>query len=280
VKGAELIGQTRRFPSRSIEGGPMPAQPTPVWRIKKTIAAAVVGFVLFSAMSLSAQVEQVFKGDMCLGPEGREPIMQGDQATLPCTVGHPKRSAKYILFNAEDKTTYQLEGHTNPSEFAGRAVVVVGTLNTATNTIYVEDIFRAVPPKILHSASVYIDCDACPRGMAAAWRAAFQELGDWGKFEIVPDPKKADLVFLFAANPYLGDYVTRDGPDKRPVAIETTYMNVIDPKTGESLWNDSRQMGSLFVAKATRAMISELKLRIEEENQADPQLLLQRHKAH
>jgi hypothetical protein len=280
VKGAELIGQTRRFALPSVEGVPVPAQPAPVWRIKKAISAAVVACVLFGAMSLSAQVEQVFRGDMCLGPEGREPIMQGDQATLPCTVKHPKRGARYILFNAENKTTYQLEGHTNPTEFAGRAVVVVGTLNPATNTIYVEDVFRAVPPKILHAASVYIDCDACPRGMAAAWRAAFQQLEDWGKFDIVPDPKKADLVFLFAANPYLGDYVTRDGPDKRPVAIETTYMNVVDPQTGESLWSDSRRMGSLFVAKATKEMISELKLRIEEENQADPQLLLHKHQAH
>ncbi len=93
--------------------------------------------------------------------------------------------------------------------------------------------------------------------MAAAWRAAFEELSDWGRYDIDPDPKKADLIFLFSANPYLGDYVTRDGPDKRGVAVDITYMNVVDPQTGENLWGDSRQWGSLFVAKATKDLIEE-----------------------
>ena len=123
--------------------------------------------------------------------------------------------------------------------------------------------FRALPPKVTQAKSVYIDCDACPRGMAAAWLAAFQALTDWGRFDITPDPKKADLIFLFSANPYLGDYVTRDGPDKRPVGIDITYMDVVDPHTGESYWDDSKQWGAFFVARATKDLIGEFKEELE-----------------
>jgi hypothetical protein len=99
--------------------------------------------------------------------------------------------------------------------------------------------------------------------MAAAWLAAFEGLTDWGRFDITPDPRKADLIFLFSANPYLGDYVTRDGPDKRPVAVDITYMDVVDPKTGESYWNDSKQWGAFFVARATKDLIAEFKQQLE-----------------
>jgi len=141
-------------------------------------------------------------------------------------------------------------------------------LDEATGTIHVDNMFRALPPKVTQAKSVYIDCDACPRGMAAAWRAAFQKLSDWGRFDILPDPKKADLIFLFSANPYLGDYVTRDGPDKRVVFIKITYMDVVDPHTGTSLWDDSREWGSWRVASATEDMIGELRHELELEEGA------------
>jgi hypothetical protein len=235
--------------------------------------------VLFSALSVFAQGEQVFKGDICLGPEGRTPIVENGQSRLPCTIPHPKRGAKYILFNSETKATYQLEGHGKAKAYAGRTVVVVGTLDQSTGTIHVDEIYRAVPPKVMQAKSVYIFCDACPRGMAAAWRAAFQALGDWGKFDVTPDPKSADLVFIFSANPYVGDYVTRDGPDKRQVNVDITYMNVVDPQTGQNLWGDSRQWGSLFVPKATRDLIQELRTQMEEETQNDPQALADKHRS-
>lgn len=233
--------------------------------------------VLFVAVSLFAQGEQVFKGDICLGPQGRTPIVRNGQVMLPCTVAHPKRGAKYVLFNPENKISYQLDGHPDPKTFAGKTVVLLGTLDQATSTIHIDAIFPRLPPKISQAKSVYIDCAACLRGMAAAWRAAFQELEDWGKYDVTPDPNRADLIFLFSANPYLGDYITRDGPDKRPVFVDITYMNVVDPQTGQSLWGDSRQWGSLRVAKATKDMITELKLQLAEDSQIDSQSFLDRH---
>lgn len=113
--------------------------------------------------------------------------------------------------------------------------------------------------KIKRADSVAIDCSACPRSLAEAGKVAKQELLVWNRFRIVEDPKKADLIFMFSANPYLGDYLTRDGPDKRPVRIDGTIMTVVDPHTGEELWSDSMHWGSWRVGSATRALINELR---------------------
>ena len=119
--------------------------------------------------------------------------------------------------------------------------------------------------KIKRATSVAIDCSACPRALAKAGPAAEQELTNWKRFRIVSDPKQADLVFMFSGNPYMGDYLTRKGPDTRPVKINGTIMTVIDPHTGEELWTDSRTWGSLRVASASRALIDELRSELEGE---------------
>jgi len=112
---------------------------------------------------------------------------------------------------------------------------------------------------------VAIDCSACPRSLAEAGKSAKKALLAWNRFRLVEDPTKADLIFMFSANPYLGDYLTRKGPDTRPVRIEGTIMTIIDPHTGEELWSDSRRWGSIRVAAATRDLIEELRGEMEVE---------------
>jgi len=119
-----------------------------------------------------------------------------------------------------------------------------------------------LPGKILQANSVYVDC-VCPRGLAVARGTALSQLRVWGRFQIAENHREADLVFLFSGNPYLGDYITRDGPDNRPVAIESTIMTVIDPNTGQALWTDSRHTGSWRVSGATKDLIEELRNQME-----------------
>jgi hypothetical protein len=273
MRARKFARHARLFRWPWIGRGSQLRESIPVLHSKKIVVIAGA-WLLLGAWNVSAQGEQIFKGKICVGSEGRTPTVVNGETTLPCLVPHPKRGVKYILFNAENKTTYHLDGHWKAKSFVGMEVDLVGTLDTATGTIYVDEINRALPAKIMQASSVYIDCDACPRGMAAAWRAAFDEIENWGRFDITPDPKKADLIFIFSANPYLGDYVTRDGPDTRGVKVNITYMDVVDPLTGRGLWGDSREWGSLFVAKATKDLILELKLRMVEESQSDPQSLL------
>jgi len=119
-----------------------------------------------------------------------------------------------------------------------------------------------LPQKIMQADSVYVDC-VCPRALAVARDTALHELQSWGRFRISQDRRETDLVFLFSGNPYLGDYTTRDGPDKRPVAIEFTILTVIDPHTGESLWTDSRRWGSWRVSGASKDLIYGLRQQME-----------------
>jgi len=116
--------------------------------------------------------------------------------------------------------------------------------------------------KIMQAKSALIVCE-CPRGLAVAESRALQELQRWGRFQLVHKRNEADVVFLFSGNEYLGDYLTRDGPDPRPVAVDTTIMTVVDAKTGENLWSDSRRWGSWRVAHATEELIAEFKQQIE-----------------
>ncbi len=116
----------------------------------------------------------------------------------------------------------------------------------------------SLPAKVMQGNSVYVDC-VCPRALAVAHSRAIQQLQEWGRFQVVGTPRQADLIFLFSGNPYLGDYLTRDGPDKRPVFIESTIMTIIDPQTGAALWTDSRRWGSWRVDGATKDLIEELK---------------------
>jgi hypothetical protein len=114
--------------------------------------------------------------------------------------------------------------------------------------------------------------------MAKAKPAAFEELTSWNRFAQAADPKSADLIFLFSANRYLGDYLTRDGPDKRPVHVGTVYLNILDPRTGQSLWGDAERGGSFLVGASTRDLIDELREWMEAEDHADQRkLFLERH---
>jgi hypothetical protein len=245
------------------------------FRIEKAVLA-VAACMLFSAGSLFAQGEQIFKGQItrctCAGADEHAGTPNRDATTAACSIACANKGAKYVLTDTKNNAVYQLDKQRKSKSFAGQYVMVVGTLNKATGTIHVGEMVHALPPKVTEARSVFIYCDACPRGMAKAKLAAFEELEGWNRFDVLDDPTKADLIFLFSANPYLGDYVTRDGPDRRPVSVDVTYMNVVDPHTGENFWGDSKQWGSMLVGKATRDLIAEFREQLEEETQTNQSL--------
>jgi hypothetical protein len=121
-----------------------------------------------------------------------------------------------------------------------------------------------LPTKIMQATSVFVDC-VCPQGLAVARETALQQLQNWGRFQISEQRWQSDLIVLFSGNAYIGDYITRDGPDERPVVVDFTIMTVIDPKTGQSLWTDSRRWGSLRVRSATKDLIQELRQQMEDQ---------------
>jgi hypothetical protein len=242
-------------------------KPTRGFRFKKLMVGVAV-WALFGALNLAAQ-NQAFKGaitdSMCAGPKGHAALLKAGESVADCTIACVKMGARFVLLSPQNKAVYQLDDQARPKAFASRNVLVVGTLDKGSNTIHVMQLLPALAAKVMQAKSVYVDCDACVRGMAKANQAALDGLLDWKRFHSVQDSQKADLVLLFSANKYLGDYVTRHGPDTRPVRVVITYMDVVDPHTGESLWADSRTAGSWRVAGATKDLIAEFRGRVEAE---------------
>ena len=58
-----------------------------------------------------------------------------------CTQGCVKMGGKYVLFNAQDGTVYELDDQKKPADFAGEKVKVKGTLDG--KTIHVQSIGKA-----------------------------------------------------------------------------------------------------------------------------------------
>jgi len=231
--------------------------------------AAVAACALLGAVNASAQ-SQAFKGaimdSMCAGPKGHTAMLKPGETMAECTLTCVKAGAKFVLYNPQTRTVYQLEDQTKPKAFAGRNVLLIGALGADDESIKIAEILPALSAKVMQAKSVYIDCDQCVRGMTKANQAAIDALVDWKRFTIVQDPQKADLVLLFSPNPYLGDYVTRKGPDTRPVRLLVTYLDVVDPHTGVSYWSDSSKEGSWRVGSATKGLIGRFRGRMEAED--------------
>jgi hypothetical protein len=90
------------------------------------------------------------------------------------------------------------------------------------------------------------------------------ELKKWGKFQVVPDRKQADLIILLSADPYKnGNIILASGQtgtvdangqvykDNVPKFNKLSptrygYLTVIDAKTADSLWSDEHVWGGLL----------------------------------
>jgi hypothetical protein len=126
---------------------------------------------------------------------------------------------------------------------------------------------KETPPlsiKILQAKTVYVDCD-CRKEMAVSVPSALPELLDWGRYQLSPDRHHADLILMFSMNPYLNDYLTRDGPDKRPALVDYTILTVIDGHTGQYLWTAYKRWGYMLVSEASRSLMHEFRMAVAAE---------------
>jgi hypothetical protein len=227
----------------------------------KRVLVAVSAFVLSGTFTLAARGQHLMTGQICEQPSG--PAAGSEKSQVDCKIDKLKRGDRVVFVNGGDRAAYRIDGGKKAKPFAGMNVVVIGSIDERAGTIDISDIFQTLSPVAMKAKTIYIDCDACPRGMSAAWRAAFEALSDWGRFDILPEPMGADLILIVSANPYLGDYLTRDGPDRRPVFLKTTYMDLVDPHTGQSLWGDSKVLGSWLIPRSTKDLVGELKDRFK-----------------
>ena len=139
-----------------------------------------------------------------------------------------------------------------------------------------------LPPEILSAKTIYIDNQS---GIAKIGDRTFEQITKWGRWQVVSDRHKADLILLLSAREYNGGYVTTGGgttgtiddngninTTTQPtytsrVSVNYTYVTVIDPKTGDSLWSNSKRWGNLYNGfhSASKGLIDDLMKRIKEE---------------
>ena len=138
-----------------------------------------------------------------------------------------------------------------------------------------------LPSAVLTAKTIYVDNQS---GVAVMGDRAYDELRKWGRFEIVDNPQKADMVLLLSVTSYDAGYVlngtgqtvgANDGStnsqvysegEARHVEIPDAHVTLIDPKTGTRLWSDVRRAG--VYKSATRELVKELRDRISEQEKA------------
>ena len=114
----------------------------------KKLAIGLSGSLALLAVSLAAQQGQTFTGEImdsqCAMMGSHEKMVQkeriGTEDKKQCTLACIKMGGKFVLYNAANKTVYQLDDQKKPEPFAGANVSVTGTLDRTNNTIHVTDI--------------------------------------------------------------------------------------------------------------------------------------------
>jgi hypothetical protein len=155
-------------------------------------------------------------------------------------------------------------------------LLVVSSIALSTLAFAKDKHHLPLPPQITSAKTIYIDNQS---GLAKLGDRAYEQLTKWGRWQVVTERQKADLILLLSAHQYDGGYVgnTTGRVDENgnisatssstPVTVGYTFITVVDPKTGDNLWSDSKRWGNLYTGfhSATKGLVDELMKRINEE---------------
>jgi hypothetical protein len=112
--------------------------------MKKGTLALAIGLFLFGGVGFAA--DKTYTGEImdsaCAAAGSHDGMTKGNpnMTAKDCTLGCVKHGAKFVLYNADTKTVYQLDDQKKPEQFAGAKVTVTGTLDDSTKTIHVAKI--------------------------------------------------------------------------------------------------------------------------------------------
>jgi TonB family protein len=117
------------------------------------------------------------------------------------------------------------------------------------------------PQTIASAKTVYFEDKSA---VDAVGQKALAELNKWGRFKIVQDRKKADLILVLSSDPYQGGNLTYSGGqtgtidssghiERDPVPnynkqapVRYAFLTVLDGRTGKDLWSASQRWGGLL----------------------------------
>jgi hypothetical protein len=121
----------------------------------KKLVMGLVASVILWGVGLAAEKDSTFTGEIsdryCTMANSHEEMMKRHnvQTSKDCIPACVKAGGKYVLIDATTKSVYVLDALEKPARFAEQKVKVTGTLDKATQTIHVRDIFPAGSPSRL-----------------------------------------------------------------------------------------------------------------------------------
>ena len=117
------------------------------------------------------------------------------------------------------------------------------------------------PQAIASAKTIYFEDKS---GVDAVGKKASAELSKWGRFQIVQDPKKADLIILLSTDPGQGGNLIVSGGQTATIDSQGhveedrvpsfhkldparhAFLTVTDARSGASLWSSSQRWGGLL----------------------------------
>ena len=136
-------------------------------------------------------------------------------------------------------------------------IILATAILCASIPIFAKTKHAPLPDQIIQAKTIFIDSQS---GIADLSDKTYDELTKWGRFKSVSTAKDADVVLVVSANAYVAGYRTSShgtasGTDTdtsidvesqtTPEVGRTTYLTVVDPKTGGALWTDLRSDGEV-----------------------------------
>lgn len=131
-----------------------------------------------------------------------------------------------------------------------------------------------LPPALMQAKSIYIDNQTpdCPE----CSDQAYNELKKWGRFQVVSDPKDADLIFVLKStsserpvsvvsntNPS-GSNSSQTNSSVISVEDYTVFLTVVNAHINQQLYSNGAYWRFKW-SKPTATLIKELRKRIDEE---------------
>ncbi len=129
-----------------------------------------------------------------------------------------------------------------------------------------------LPPPLLQGKHVYIDNQTpdCPE----CADQVYNELTKWPRFEVVSDPKQADLVFVLTSSSserpvVINSNTTGSSTNSTVTSVEdyTVYLTITDAHTSQRLYSNGEYWRFRW-SKPSVTLIKKLRERIEEEERA------------
>lgn len=115
----------------------------------KKLGLMVVMLMIASPVSFGKKADKTYTGEIMdstcakMGNHDAGYKLTGTNTPKDCTLACVKSGAKFVLYDASKKTTYELDDQDKAKDLAGQKVNVEGTLDSSTKTIHIDKIQAA-----------------------------------------------------------------------------------------------------------------------------------------